>query len=236
MIQEEGKMKVLITGAARGLGAALTEKFSSEGHMVLAAVRNCEKAEQLRKLAEERENVLPVVMDVESWPSIEKCAEEVRKKTDTLDLLINNAGVLFDKDRETRLMQVDPEVLRRTLAVNVEGPILVTKAFYPFLEKSEHPRVYTITSESSIRGNWYGMPVYSLSKVAAGKAMGILSVSVGEKWQVLAVHPGRMDTDMGRQTAQIPPETAAEGIYRMAEGRIRPQSWYVNYLGEEMEA
>lgn len=66
--------------------------------------------------------------------------------------------------------------------------------------------------------------------------MGILSVSVGEKWQVLAVHPGRMDTDMGHQTAQILPETAAEGIYRMAEGKVRPQSWYVNYLGEEMEA
>lgn len=229
-------MKVLITGASRGLGMALVKKFSSEGHMVFAAVRNRVKAEELRKLSEERKNILLFDMDVASWPSIERCAHEIMEKTDTLDLLINNAGVLFDADRDTRLMEVDPGVLRTTLAVNVEGPILVTKAFYPLLQKSRHPRVYTITSESSIRGNWYGMPVYSLSKVAAGKAMGILSASVEENWQVLAVHPGRMDTDMGRRTAQILPETAAEGIYRMADGTVRPEGWYVNYLGEEMEA
>lgn len=229
-------MRVLITGASRGLGISLVKKFSKEGHQVFAAARNVRAARELQKLSGDRENIFAVEMDVSSWESIERCAEAVKQRTDTLDLLVNNAGVLFEEDKTTRLTQVSPEVLRYTIAVNTEGPILVTRAFYPLLKKSLTPKVYTITSESSMENSWYGMPVYSLSKVAAGKAMGILKASVEKYWQVLAVHPGRMDTDMGHQSAQILPETAANGIYRMATGEQMADGWYVNYLGEKMEA
>lgn len=229
-------MNVLITGAARGLGLALIKKFSKEGHYVWAGVRNIQKAKELQDFAKEQSNVKIVEMDVASWESIKEASIVVKKKMSALDLLINNAGVLFEEDKSKRIMEVNPDILQYTLAVNVEGPILVTKAFYPLLKNSFAPKVFTITSESSIVGNWCGMPVYSLSKVAAGKAMGILSASVGENWQVLAIHPGRMDTDMGHATAQIQPETAAEGIFEMAVGKVKPENWYVNYLGKKMEA
>ncbi len=83
--------------------------------------------------------------------------------------------------------------------------------------------------------HWHGMPVYSLSKIAAGKAAGIIGASVEEKFRVLAIHPGRMDTDMGHESAQIRPEEAAEGIYELATGQRVPESWYVDYLGRKME-
>lgn len=229
-------MNVLITGAARGLGLALTKKFSDEGHTVWAGVRNFQKAKELQNLAKEQNNVKVVELDVSSWASIEAAAIFVEQRMNVLDLLINNAGVLFEEDKNTRLMNVDPEVLRYTLAVNVEGPILVTKAFYSLLKKSFLPKVFTITSESSMEGNWYGMPVYSLSKVAAGKAMGILGASVEKNWKILAIHPGRMDTDMGHATAQIQPETAADGIFEIAIGKVKPENWYVDYQGKKMEA
>lgn len=229
-------MKVLITGASRGLGFSLAEKFSSEGHQVFAGVRKEQSAEKLKKLAAGLENLSVLEMDVSSWESIRNCADQIKGEINSLDLLINNAGVLFEEDKITRLMEVNPSVLRITMAVNTEGPILVTKAFYPLLKESRNPKIYTVTSESSMENSWYGMPVYSLSKVAAGKAMGILKSSVGENWQVLAVHPGRMDTDMGHQTAEISPETAAAGIYRMASGELEPKGWYVDYRGEKMEA
>lgn len=229
-------MNVLITGAARGLGLALTKKFSKEGHYVWAGVRNIQKAKELQDFAKEQSNVKIVEMDVALWESIKETSIVVKKKMSVLDLLINNAGVLFEEDKSKRIMEVNPDILRYTLAVNVEGPILVTKAFYPLLKNSFSPKVFTITSESSIAGNWSGMPAYSLSKVAAGKAMGILSASVEGNWQVLAIHPGRMDTDMGHATAQIQPETAAEGIFKMAVGKVKPENWYVDYMGKKMEA
>lgn len=170
------------------------------------------------------------------WDSIQRCAQSVGGKFGAIDVVINNAGVLFESDKTKRIMDVDVEVLHETMAVNTEGPILVLKAFYPLLQKSAAPRFYVITSEGRMSHHWHGMPVYSLSKVAAGKAAGIIDASVEEKFQVLAIHPGRMDTDMGHESAQIRPEEAAEGIFALAVGYKMPESWYVDYLGRKMEA
>lgn len=229
-------MTVLITGATRGLGRRLVDKFMREGYEVIATVRDRMRAGELVQLAGQNKRLHLYEMNVSCWDSIYKCAQSVGEAFETIDLLINNAGVLFESDKVKRIMDVDVEVLRETMAVNTEGPILVLKAFYPLLQKSAVPGFYIITSESRMNHHWHGMPVYSLSKIAAGKAAGIIGASVEEKFQVLAIHPGRMDTDMGHESAQIRPEEAAEGIYELATGQRVPESWYVDYLGRKMEA
>lgn len=229
-------MTVLVTGAARGLGSRLVEKFMQEGYEVIATVRDRMHVGNLRQMVGQNKRLHLYEMDVACWDSIQKCAQSVRKDFDTIDILINNAGVLYESDKAKRIMDVDVEVLQETMAVNTEGPILVLKAFYAFLVRSAAPRFYVITSEGRMNHHWYGMPVYSLSKVAAGKAAGIIGASVEEKFQVLAIHPGRMDTDMGHESAQIRPEEAAEGIFALAAGQRVPESWYVDYAGRKMEA
>ena len=229
-------MTVLVTGAARGLGRRLVDKFVREGYEVIATVRDRMRAGELAQLAGQNERLHLYEMNVSCWDSIYKCAQSVGEDFGSIDLLINNAGVLFESDKVKRIMDVDVEVLRETIAVNTEGPILVLKAFYPLLQKSAAPGFYIITSEGRMSHHWHGMPVYSLSKIAAGKAAGIIGASVEEKFQVLAIHPGRMDTDMGHESAQIRPEEAAEGIYELATGQRVPESWYVDYLGRKMEA
>lgn len=228
-------MVVLITGAARGLGLCLTEKFAKMGWVVLATARNPETADKLNSLAKEFDTIHIMKMDVADWESVRECAKKVQQRFCCVDVIINNAGVLFESDKVKRIMDVDVDVLKNTMAVNVEGPILVLKAFYTLQKVCESPRFYLITSESTINGHWHGIPVYSLSKVAAGKAAGIIGASVEEKFQVLAIHPGRMDTDMGHATAQISPKEAAEGIYALAAGQ-EAESWYVDYQGKKMEA
>lgn len=206
-----------------------------EGYEVIATVRDRMRAGELAQLTGQNERLHLYEMNVSCWDSIYKCAQSVGEDFETIDLLINNAGVLFESDKVKRIMDVDVEVLRETIAVNTEGPILVLKAFYPLLQKSAAPGFYIITSEGRMNHHWHGMPVYSLSKIAAGKAAGIIGASVEEKFQVLAIHPGRMDTDMGHESAQIRPEDAAEGIYELATGQRVPESWYVDYLGRKME-
>lgn len=228
-------MVVLITGAARGLGLCLTELFAKMGHVVIAAARKLETADRLCLLAKQQDNIHAMEMDVADWNSISDCAAKVREQFSCVDIIINNAGVLYESDKVNRIMDVDVDVLKNTIAVNVEGPILVLKVFYALQMASEKPRFYVITSESTMNGHWEGIPVYSLSKVAAGKAAGIIGASVNEKFQVLAIHPGRMDTDMGHTTAQIDPFEAAEGIYSLSQGQPA-ESWYVDYHGKKMEA
>ncbi len=233
-------MNVLITGASRGLGLCLVKCFADRGHQVYATVRNVRAAGLLMDFLNSRKeqgNALWVhllEMDVADWDSIVSCAQQVEKTCECIDVVINNAGVLYERDKKDKIMETQVEVLQGTIAVNVEGPILVLKAFYQLMLKSTFPRFYVITSEGTMEENWDGIPIYSLSKVAANKAVGIISVSVPNKFQVLAIHPGRMDTDMGHDTAQITPEAAAVGIYDLVEKTIVPQSFYVNYLGEKM--
>ena len=152
-------MTVLITGAARGLGLRLAEKFAREGHEVAAAARDMSKADGLLKLAGECRRIHPCEMDVSDWDSVSRCAGQVGKEFPSVDILINNAGVLFESDKVNRIMDVEVDVLRQTIAVNVEGPILVLKAFYPMLQASPAPRFYVVTSESTMNGHWYGFNV-----------------------------------------------------------------------------
>ena len=229
-------MRVLITGSSRGLGIALVEMYAKNNHEVIATARNIKESSPLFTLAEKYPNITVCEMDVASYESIEICKQKLEQQFDSMDLIINNAGVLFESDKTNRIMEVEVEVLRTTMAVNVEGPILVLKAFYPLLKKSNFPKYYIITSESTLENSWYGIPVYSLSKVAANKAASIIKASLAETYEVLAIHPGRMNTDMGKATSQIEAFTAAEGIYEMSVGRKTFENWYVDYKGKKMEA
>lgn len=229
-------MKVLITGSSRGLGLSLVKTYASKGHQVLATARNLSRAVYLSILAKQYSNIRTYQLDVASWQSIKKCEDEVSRDFSEIDLIINNAGVLFESDKENKIMNVEPEALRTTMAVNVEGPVLVLKAFYPLLRKSEQPQYYIISSESSLENSWYGIPIYSLSKVAANKVASIVKASLPENYQVLAIHPGRMNTDMGKASAEIEAVEAARGIYKLSVGEQKIENWYVDYLGRKMKS
>lgn len=229
-------MIVLVTGSSRGLGLELVRLYAENNHQVIATARNVKESNQLRVLTEQYSNIFICDMDVASWNSIELCRNKIEQEYSKIDLIINNAGVLYESDKINRIMNVEVEALQMTMAVNVEGPILVMKAFYPLLEKSNNPKFYTITSESTLENSWHGIPAYSLSKVAANKAASIIKASLDDTYEVLAIHPGRMNTDMGKATSEIEAVEAAEGIYDISLGRIMVQNWYINYLGQKMNS
>ncbi|MCZ7586681.1 MAG: SDR family NAD(P)-dependent oxidoreductase [Deltaproteobacteria bacterium] len=105
----------LVTGANRGLGLELTRQLAERGDTVFATARNPEKAKALSALHDEhdhRVHVLP--LDVADDQSILKAARAVARKTETLDLLVNNAGII-DSGDEPWNSDVDPRLgeLRR---------------------------------------------------------------------------------------------------------------------------
>ena len=78
-------------------------------------------------------------------------------------------------------------------------------------------------------------PAYGITKTAANKTVRTLRSTVDDV-NIIAMHPGRMNTDMGRTTAQIEPEEAAAGICEILEGKrtLRDDEWFVDYLGRKM--
>lgn len=152
------------------------------------------------------------------------------------DALCNVSGVLLPGDRVNLIHQCDVSELRRTFDVNTIGAVIVAKYFYPAIKKGG--KLLTVTSEgSAIKncGTW--VPCYGLSKTAATKVSGMFNRAV-EDVDFYSVHPGRMNTEMGRTTAQIEPQESAEGFYRLMTGEtpMSRSEWYINYKGEPMDA
>ena len=225
-------MRIFVTGAARGLGAALMEEGIRRGHSMAGGVRAEGCGEPGRLL-------LP--MDVTSREQVEQAAAELARQWGALDVLINNAGVIqpdfdsyFAPGRDA-LSAFPREELERLTAVNFVGPIRVTQAFWPLLQAGMEPQILHITSESgSLALNESLFEPYSLSKTAMNVAARRMAAILRGRARVLAIHPGRMRTPMSGGKGEIEAAEAARGIFDLMEGRRPAAAWYVDYLGRQM--
>ena len=232
-------MNTIVTGANKGLGLSLVKVFAANGHRVAAGAYGREDAVLLNDFAASsagKINVIP--MDVTNEASIKDAAQQISNIYGKIDILINNAGVLMPGDRKAAIGEMDIEELRRSLEINTIGTVITIKHFLPLLRADGRGMMIFITSEAgSISGSGANFPAYSISKTAANKAVFILRATMGEKYKIYAMHPGRMNTDMGRATAQIEPEEAADGIYRIAMGITKVDDngpGFINYKGENV--
>ena len=228
-------MNVLITGANRGLGYELCRVYAEAGHRVYAAVLERADYAPVKALAEAHARVTILPMDVTDRAQVLSCAEVVGREG-PLDVLVNVAGILCDSDRVLPIADADPDDLRRALEVNVLGAANVIHAFKDKIAPGGW--FIDITSEGGsmqIIGDVY--PAYSVSKAAENKLVAIFRLGV-DNYRVYAMHPGRMNTEMGREYAQIEPAESAEGIYALTTGarEVSPEAgWFIDYLGRPMD-
>jgi NAD(P)-dependent dehydrogenase (short-subunit alcohol dehydrogenase family) len=182
---------ILVTGANRGLGRALVDEALSRGaKRVYAASR------QPMTVADPR--VTPVILDVTDSAQIRAVAESV----ESLDILINNAGLSLPDDLSER------DAFERHLAVNLYGPLDVTQALLPSLVRSRGA-VVNVVSLGAVAAVPV-LPAYSASKAASlSVTQSLRALLAGRGVSVHAVLPGPIDTDMVR-TLEIPKTPAAD--------------------------
>jgi len=191
------KKTVLITGANRGIGRALVDEALRRGaKRVYAGARSA--------LHNADKRVTPLTLDVTSVSQIQRAVDEV----DTLDVLINNAGVAIYDD----LSKLD--VIEQHLAVNLLGSIKVTHAFLPLLKRSKGAIVNNLSLAAL--APLPIIPAYSISKAAASNmTQSLRAFLAGQGVTVHAVFLGPIDTDMSRgfEIPKASAETAAQGIF-----------------------
>jgi len=226
---------VFITGADKGLGFALTERFLTEGDRVFAG--QYETDANLAPLSSAHPNRLTVVpLDVTDLGSVSEAAKIVAEHTDALDTLINNAGVhLEPEDARLEALDLDDGHLQASMDVNAFGPLRINQKFLPLLRKGERKLIVHISSEAGsiadcTRRSWFA---YCMSKTALNMQCKILQNYLGpEGFKVLALHPGWMQTDMGSPDADFPPEVPAQAIYELTARDWSPSGpIYMNYDG-----
>lgn len=212
------KRYAVITGAYRGLGFETLKLLLADGYSVFLAARTLAKArEGAKKLASNAGEVLPLELDVESSPSIERAAVTVNELTPALHLLINNAGFMSKEEWNAPPEKMTSDLLWKSLDVNLVGVLEVTKAFLPLLEKGQPSRIVNVSSTGGSIEQIPGMlfaPAYQISKAALNALTRELSVSLKSKGiSVNSVCPGWCRTEMGGANAPRSPEDGARSIY-----------------------
>lgn len=206
---------VLISGANRGLGFALTQKFAEAGWRVIAGCRNPADALALGAL-QNAHDIQIRKLDVTNRDDIAALVKQLGDQP--LDVLINNAGIL-DTNRDD-LSAIDYDEWQGIFATNSMAPVRMSLALKGSLKLSANPRIVTVSSEmGSLNHNLEGAIAYRTSKAAVNKAMQVLATNfASDGIIVVPIHPGWVRTDMGGPQAAISPEESAEGIFALATG------------------
>ena len=138
---------VLVTGANRGIGLALTKEYLKRGDTVFAGCRNPEKADDLNAMsASHADKLLVFRLDVTRSESTASAAQFVWGRTETLDVLVNNAGINPEEHASVKLLELEIQDCRNAFEVNVLGTARITRAMLPLLEKGRRARIANITS------------------------------------------------------------------------------------------
>ena len=173
---------IIITGASDGLGASIARELKDENLILIS--RNEEK---LKALAAEL-NCKCYVCDLKDYNSI----ENIIKKIDDVDILINNAGIWLAGDLEENTF----EQISDCIDVNTKAPIYMTKAVLPIMRNKKSGLIINVCSQSSFDNDDFST-VYNASKWAMrGFNRSIQRVLSKENIKVTGFYPGFMQTDL----------------------------------------
>ncbi len=187
----EGQV-ALVTGASRGIGAAVAAELDDLGAIVYGGMRRPKAVNGLK----------PIVLDVTQEAIISAAIDQIQHEAGRLDILVNNAGVgVSDGD----LAVISTEEIREVLETNLLGPMLVSKHALPILLKRRGGRIVNVSSlVGAVTGGMEGKyPAYRISVYLHGEygPQGLIANSVC---------PGHTRTDLGGPDAERSVEEGAE--------------------------
>jgi 3-oxoacyl-[acyl-carrier protein] reductase len=227
---------VLVTGSSRGIGKATIIKFASEGYnVVINYIESDKEAQEVKEFVEKEYNIkaLTIKTDVSDEADVKSMVDTIIKEFGKIDVLVNNAGIVFDRNFE----DITIEEFKRTLEVNVIGAFIVSREVLKHMKSGS-----TIVNVSSTNGTKTISPEcldYNVSKVGLQSLTRDLAFQLKPNIRVNAIAIGWADTDMNKdlpkeyiedENAKIylerfaQPEEIAKTIYFLAS----EESSYIN--------
>jgi citronellol/citronellal dehydrogenase len=221
---------VVVTGASRGIGAAIAVRAAADGAAVALLAKtdtpNPKIAGTLAETAEAVEGAggraLPVACDVRDAAAVASAIEAVAEAFGTIDVVINNAGALDLRPTAS----LSPKSLRKLLAINVEGPFAVVQAALPYLRRSANAHVVNVSPPLSLDPRWVGAHVghtvgkYAESLLTLGWAEEFASVpiAVNSLWPATTIASTGMMVAMGEDAVRSQarsPQIMADAVHAL---------------------
>lgn len=227
---------ILITGANTGIGLATAETFVKDGHHVILACRNPDKASQAKKQLDAigTGKVDTVTLDLNDLAQIAQTADTLISQFEKIDVLVNNAGMM------TPQLESTADGFEKQMGVNYLGPFLLTMKLLPLIKKAEQGRIIHLASMMHLLGKidvdqfkadqvkkYNGVRSYANSKLANLLFSNTLAQQLqGSSVTSNALHPGGVDSEIYRELPKyqynalklflIPTSKPAELIKKMA--------------------
>ncbi|MGQ0429020.1 MAG: SDR family oxidoreductase [Gammaproteobacteria bacterium] len=213
---------MFITGASRGLGLEFVRQYAADGWQVHAACRDPGAARELQELAAGSSGRIRVgQLDVTDSASVKTAAAAL--KGESIDLLINNAGVGNPPGKA--LGSLDYAAWLKVLDVNALGPARVAEAMVENVAKGGRKLIVTITSRmgSIADNNSGGSYPYRSSKAAVNMVMKSLAMDLAPRGiACIVLHPGWVRTDMGGAGGKLSPEQSISELRKLI-ARLGPK-------------
>lgn len=217
---------VFVTGTDRGLGLGFVKVLLEKGYKVFAG-HHSEESKELNTLKSQYDNNLTLVrLDISKDESVHKAAENIKNQTESIDLLINNAGVLGDIEK-TIMDSLDFEEILQVININTLGPLRIINALIDLIMKSETKVIANISSEAGSIGQnqregWFG---YCMSKAALNMGGSLVHKNIIKQGgRVIQIHPGWVKSYMHgykNDAADFEPEIAAAKIIKVIEDQLK---------------
>ena len=208
---------VVVTGGTSGIGRAFVARFAAEGAKVITCARD-ERA--LRELQTRHPAIETFRCDVTARMDVLALQEAIQGRHGRIDVLINNAGIMEQLDLLDG--SVDDERIAQEIAVNLTGPILLTRTFLPLLRSGRSSLIIMITSGYALLPATRA-PTYSATKAGLRSfTMALRRQLRGVGIRVIEVLPPLVDTPATRSVrkSKMSPETLVDRVLRdIARGR-----------------
>lgn len=203
----------IVTGASKGLGAAITRAYAEEGMKVIAAARgggvHVDLAEEFSGL------VIPAICDAENIESVVSLVELATSTFGKLDVIVNNAGIA----PAGAFIDMEPSTWSQVFAVNLFAPVALARCAGAIFLNQGHGKVINVASTSGLRGK-PSLAAYSASKGALLRFTEALSGEwARQNIQVNAIAPGAFVTDAQRAVLESP-ETLSRRLRKIPAGRM----------------
>ncbi len=188
------KRIIFITGATSGFGKACAEKFAANGDSLIINGRRKERLEELKKSLEEKYNtdILCAQFDVQQKEEVFNCINSFPEKWQSIDILINNAGLAIGRDLFDEADITDWETMLQT---NVNGLIYVSKAVLPFMIKRNSGHIINLGSiagdDMYERGNIYCASKSAVDTISRTMRIDLLPHNI----KVTNIKPGAAETE-----------------------------------------
>ena len=191
------KKVAFITGGARGIGKAISERFAKEGYnLIINYKENDIRAKEIKKQLEEKFEIEVMIIktDLSKEESINNMIDEIYKKYSKIDVLVNNAGVVIDKEFTER--SVDD--WKETLSVNLIAPFVLTKLIGKKMYKEKSGVIINISSTNWLN-TYYPLSVdYDASKSGLISLTYDSAVEFAPYVRVNCIAPGWVNTEMNK--------------------------------------